>query len=141
MLFSVRLDRPASFNSGLCGGSVRRVKRSEGHRAASILNRWAAPPQSRRLTSLKLMTDFVTLTCPSCGGSLQITNDIERFACAHCGTEHIVKRGGGVVSLTPVIERLAKVQIGVDKTASELAIKRLQEEIQAIQSTQSDVAR
>jgi predicted RNA-binding Zn-ribbon protein involved in translation (DUF1610 family) len=36
------------------------------------------------------MSDFVTLTCPNCGGKLQITPDINRFACTHCGNEHIV---------------------------------------------------
>ena len=41
------------------------------------------------------MADFVTLSCPSCGGKLEVTRDIERFACAHCGREHIVKRTGG----------------------------------------------
>jgi hypothetical protein len=75
------------------------------------------------------MSDFVTLTCPSCGGKLQITDDIDRFACAHCGSEHIVRRGGGVVSLAPVAEGLRQVQAGVDRTASELAIPRLEKEI------------
>ena len=75
------------------------------------------------------MTDFVSLTCPSCGGRLKITNDIERFACAYCGSEHIVKRGEGVISLSPVVEGLDKIRSGVDKTASELAIVRLQREI------------
>lgn len=46
-----------------------------------------------------------------------------------CGTEHIVKRGGGAIFLKPVVEGLTKVQSGVDKTASELAIVRLRQEI------------
>ena len=75
------------------------------------------------------MTDFVSLTCPSCGGRLKITKEIERFACAYCGAEHIVKRGEGVISLAPVVEGLEKIRSGVDKTASELAISRLQREI------------
>ena len=78
------------------------------------------------------MPDFVTLTCPSCGGRLQITNDIERFACAHCGREHIVKRSGGIVSLAPVVDALKKVEAGVDRTASELAIARLEQELQQL---------
>jgi len=80
------------------------------------------------------MPDFVTLSCPSCGGKLNITNDIERFACGHCGNEHVVKRAGGIVSLSPVIEALKKVEVGVDKTASELAINRLQREIDELHS-------
>ena len=75
------------------------------------------------------VTDFVTLTCPSCGAKLQITDDIERFACTHCGNEHIVKRAGGLVALAPVVQAIKQVRDGVDKTASELAIKRLLMEI------------
>jgi DNA-directed RNA polymerase subunit RPC12/RpoP len=79
------------------------------------------------------MSDFVTLTCPSCGGKLQITKDIDRFACGHCGSEHVVKRAGGIVALAPVVEGLAKVQAGTDKTAAELAIVRLTQEIAALE--------
>ena len=76
------------------------------------------------------MADFVTLSCPSCGGKLEVTRDIERFACTHCGREHMVKRSGGTVSLSPVVDALRKVEVGVDKTAAELAIVRLQKEIE-----------
>ena len=79
------------------------------------------------------MPDFFTLTCPSCGGKLQITNDIDRFACGHCGTEHIVKRGGGVVTLVPILNEIKNVSMGVDKTASELAIARLKKDVRDIQ--------
>jgi len=80
------------------------------------------------------MPDFVTLSCPSCGGKLNITNDIQRFACGHCGREHVVTRAGGIVSLSPVVEALRKVEVGVDKTASELALNRLQREIDELHS-------
>jgi len=76
------------------------------------------------------MLDFITLTCPSCGGKLKITEDIERFACAHCGTEHLVKRSGGIVALKPVFVSMSK---GVDNTASELALVRLDKEIDIVQ--------
>ena len=74
------------------------------------------------------MPDFINLTCPNCGGKLQITNDLERFACGFCGNEHIVKRAGGVVSLLPIVSEIKKVSVGVDKTASELAIQRLRKD-------------
>lgn len=41
------------------------------------------------------MADFVSLTCPSCNGKLQIGKDLDRFACSYCGTEFVVNRGGG----------------------------------------------
>jgi hypothetical protein len=85
------------------------------------------------------MADFVTLTCPSCGGKLEITNDLDRFACGYCGTEQVVRRGGGVVSLAPVVEGLKQVQVGVDKTASELAIVRLTAEIAELERQLNEV--
>lgn len=41
---------------------------------------------------------------------------------------------GGVVSLAPVVEGLKRVEKGVDKTASELAIARLQKDIDDLRS-------
>lgn len=40
------------------------------------------------------MADFITLSCPSCRAKLQITDDIDRFACLHCDNEHLVRRRG-----------------------------------------------
>ena len=80
------------------------------------------------------MSSSIVLTCPACGGKLEITNDIERFACAHCGREHVVRRGAGIVSLSPVVDAIKKVETGVDKTASELAIARLQREIDDLEN-------
>jgi predicted RNA-binding Zn-ribbon protein involved in translation (DUF1610 family) len=86
-----------------------------------------------------IMSDFVTLTCPSCGAKLEITPDMDRFACGYCGTEEIVRRAGGAISLAPVVEGLNQVRAGVDKTASELAIKRLREEIAILQVSLDDM--
>jgi len=80
------------------------------------------------------MPDFVTLSCPSCGGKLQITSNIERFACGYCGNEHVVSRGGGIISLIPVAEDIKGIKTGVDKTAAELAIPRIKKEIEEIES-------
>lgn len=51
------------------------------------------------------MSDLVTLSCPTCGGKLEITSSINRFACSHCGNEHIVRREGGVIALEAVGKR------------------------------------
>jgi len=85
--------------------------------------------------------DFVTLTCPSCGGKLEITADIERFACAHCGAEHLVRRGGGTVSLKPVMDAIEAVKNGVDRTAVELALQRLRQDIEDLEKDQEDLHR
>lgn len=79
------------------------------------------------------MADFVTLTCPTCGGKLQITPDIDRFACTHCGNEHLVKRGAGVISILPLAESLTGLKRATDRTASELALRRLTEDVTQLQ--------
>ena len=83
------------------------------------------------------MPDFITLSCPSCGYKLQITEDIDRFACVACGNEHIINRSGGIVTLKPVIDSIKSVQVGVDRTASEVAIVRLKQEIKELESEYS----
>jgi hypothetical protein len=91
--------------------------------------------------------DFITLSCPNCGGKLNITADVERFACQFCGHEHIVRRNDGGVSLEPVIQMMGQINDNInsvgtgihrisgsaEKQASESAIVRLKEEIVAIQ--------
>jgi hypothetical protein len=79
---------------------------------------------------------FITLACPNCGGKLEITPDIERFACKFCGMEHLVKRAGDEVSLAPVVEGLKRVEAkfdqvltGSDRLAAEQTIQRLKGEI------------
>jgi len=75
------------------------------------------------------MGDLVTLTCPTCGGKLQITPDIDRFACTHCGNEHLVKRSEGVIAIQPLAESLTGLRRATDRTASEMALRRLREEL------------
>ena len=75
---------------------------------------------------------LITLSCPSCGAKLEISPDLDRFACAYCGQEHIVNRTGGTISLFPVVNAIHEVKTGVDKTAAELAIVRIQKEIESL---------
>lgn len=85
-------------------------------------------------------SDFITLACPSCGGKLEITPDMERFACKFCGSEHLVRRAGGAVSLAPVVEGLKRVESkfdqvlsGSDRIAAEQTIQRLKGEIGSLE--------
>jgi hypothetical protein len=71
---------------------------------------------------------------PDCGGKLQITPDIDRFACAHCGNEHLVKRTEGVIAIQPLTESLTGLKRATDRTASELAIRRLREDLGQLQA-------
>lgn len=78
----------------------------------------------------------ITLSCPSCGGKLQIAKSVNRFACGYCGNETIVHRESGIVYLEPIAEDIHHIRTGVDnirggvdKTAAELAIARLTREL------------
>ena len=80
------------------------------------------------------MVHLITLSCPSCGGKLQISNDIEQFACGYCGSEHIVMRDGGIVALKPLVDGLGKIQSDTNRIVSELAIPRLKTEIEDLKA-------
>jgi hypothetical protein len=86
------------------------------------------------------MPNLINLTCPKCGGKLQITNDIDRFSCGYCGNELILQRSGGGITVTPIVEGLREVKAGVDKTASELAIVRLEKEIYYLSLQRDNIA-
>jgi predicted RNA-binding Zn-ribbon protein involved in translation (DUF1610 family) len=91
-------------------------------------------------------SDFITLSCPNCGGKLNITADIDRFACQFCGHEHIVRRNGGMVSLEPVMQVMKSIDANIgmvgagvnrlgfssEKQVAEQTIARLKEEIEAL---------
>ncbi len=86
-------------------------------------------------------SDFITLSCPNCGGKLEIMPDTERFACKFCGSEHIVRRVDGAVSLAPVVEGLKQVAArfdqaltGSDRAAAEQTIQRLKGEIKDLEA-------
>jgi hypothetical protein len=69
----------------------------------------------------------IAMKCPSCGATLQVRSDMGNFSCAYCGSALNVMRQGGTVSL--IAEAINKVQIGTDKTAAELALVRLKNEL------------
>ena len=85
------------------------------------------------------MTNNISLSCPTCGDKLKITNNMNNFACGHCGSEHIVKREGGVITLVTPDENKKVINDGVDKTESKLAIPRLEREIKQFEIELSEI--
>jgi uncharacterized Zn finger protein (UPF0148 family) len=73
--------------------------------------------------------EAIVLECPNCGAQLQITDDLGRFACAHCATSIVVQREGGTVSLRRVEAVLDQVRDSTEKAAAELAIARYEKEL------------
>lgn len=77
------------------------------------------------------MDDSYALKCLSCKASLQVPKETEYVVCEYCGTAHVIRKSGGTVSLS-LARALENVQAGVDRTASELAIRRLREELKSL---------
>jgi DNA-directed RNA polymerase subunit RPC12/RpoP len=102
----------------------------------AIANTPEQPPVSPLLPTDKNGTSadrIVGLKCPSCGGNLDIAPDMDTFACGYCGTRQVVQRRGGTVCLKPIGEAIARVQVGTDRTAAELAVRRLRGDLVAIE--------
>jgi hypothetical protein len=85
------------------------------------------------LYNARLLPDLINLSCRSCGARLTIGQSLDRFACGYCGAELLVERSGGTVSLTLVEERLEGIRAGTDKTAAELAIRRLESDLAKVE--------
>lgn len=73
------------------------------------------------------MATILTLRCASCGAPLKVPTNIDRFACKHCGNEQQVVHEGDTVVLKKGIEA---IQDSTARVASELAIKRLEKEME-----------
>lgn len=76
------------------------------------------------------MSESVILSCLNCGNQLEIAEEIERFACASCGQELLVRRGGGIVYLVALADDSSQAvgQGGPDTSQ----ITRLTKEIKAL---------
>ena len=77
---------------------------------------------------------IITLKCANCGANLEISPEMEQFACGYCGASQVVERSGGTVRLKLLTDAISKVQAGTDKTAAELAIRRLREDLANIEN-------
>ena len=81
---------------------------------------------------------LVSLKCPACSGKLDIGPSIETFACGYCGANVRVEREGNIIALNLLTDAMVGVQRGTDRTAAELAIRRLSQEAAVLQVEASD---
>ncbi len=86
------------------------------------------------------MSGTVPIACCNCGAPLRVPDSLKVFSCTHCGSSQQLKVEGGVAYST-LVDGLTKVREGTDRTAAELAIKRLTREIQRLEDQyKADVA-
>ncbi len=88
-----------------------------------------------------VMADLMTLNCPTCGGRLQITNDVDRFVCAHCGNAHIIDPGVRVESLAGELDQM-RLTMDIRQAEDSLAVLQKRESmLEQSTSAQSDMRR
>lgn len=72
---------------------------------------------------------MIKLSCRSCGAKLELTDDIDRFTCLHCGSEWLVNRSGGIASLKAVEDKLEDVVSATKDIVEELKAGKSKEAI------------
>lgn len=85
-------------------------------------------------------SQIVPLKCSNCGGALDVTPAMDFFACGYCGSQLVVLRNEGTVTLEVAIEAVARIQRGTDRTAAELAVRRLREDLVEIETERQRLA-
>jgi hypothetical protein len=102
----------------------------------------AAPSVSAPLPIPEQPPAVLTLSCPTCGGKLQVTPEITRFACMYCGNEHIVRRGNGATTIEPVLRELQAVRqdLGHVQQSGVEVIRQAGNTVQAAQAAQNSAA-
>jgi hypothetical protein len=101
------------------------------------LDRLLSPPTDEgdgKAAQSEPVPHLVLLSCPTCGNKLQATADVDRFTCAACGNEFVIRRGDGTVSVAPLVAEMKDVHQAVDRTAAELAMIRLQQELTGLEA-------
>jgi ribosomal protein S27AE len=76
-----------------------------------------------------LVMRIYALKCPNCGAALEVADSLDVFACSYCGATVQVERGTGTISLQLLTKTMRSIQRSSDRTAAELAIRRLREEL------------
>jgi DNA-directed RNA polymerase subunit RPC12/RpoP len=85
------------------------------------------------------MAEFVSLTCPACGAKLKETDKKDRFLCDYCGIQQLFDRKTQTVSYVPAkISSPQKSEVARE-SPSELASKRLRQEITDLETTLEEI--
>ncbi|MFA5612604.1 MAG: hypothetical protein WDA04_07070 [Anaerolineaceae bacterium] len=75
------------------------------------------------------MKEIIKINCPSCGSMAPHDQRDRDFVCEFCGTHFRIKQTGNDLQIVPFIESIQELKTGMDRTGSEMTIKRLKEEI------------
>lgn len=79
------------------------------------------------------MNEVIKMRCPSCGAPTSGKKNDQDYICDFCGTIYQFKQTYQGVSPTQDNKTVNHLKSGIDRTGSEMTIKRLKEEIQELQ--------
>lgn len=81
------------------------------------------------------MDQTIRVNCPSCGSTAPHSQKDHDFTCEYCGTRFQVKTSSGNIELAPLINTVNDLKFGMDRTGSEMAIRRIKDEINELQAS------
>lgn len=80
------------------------------------------------------MNDLIPLHCPSCGGNIQVENQLEKIYCTHCGTQLLLRMGSDGL-LAPLIAREMAASAGLmEAQKAQMTADLLQKQIQQLEA-------
>jgi hypothetical protein len=85
------------------------------------------------------MSGFISLTCPSCGAKLTITDDKELFLCDYCNNEQLIDRTVHTVSHKSEVEITAQIPELMREAPSELTLSRLKQEVSDLEGVLDEI--
>lgn len=80
------------------------------------------------------MTEITKLSCPACGGKIEVKENSDQFTCTYCGTHLQIEKSKGEIAVRPFIQAVKTMQSSMDRNASELAINRIKPELAALEA-------
>ena len=86
--------------------------------------KWGSKLQIPFSQGVYSMGKIVSVKCAACGAVLNIQENTKVFKCEYCGSEHLAAADEGDIA-----DQLEKISPSLDRAASEMAIKRLKEEL------------
>lgn len=82
------------------------------------------------------MTEITKLLCPACGAKIELKGNSGQITCAYCGTQLQIENHKGAIAAMPPALPVNNVKSTIDRTASEIEIKKIKEEITFLQTQQ-----
>ena len=83
------------------------------------------------------LPEIISLNCPKCGATLSVPKGLNYFSCNYCNSKLALFQNDSVIGLKIFSENIMDVKNDMDAIASEMALKRHQEELSRLLDLQN----